>query len=333
MKKIIFDLMNNDDGQLEAIMGANLFLRVNPDYFLVLIGDKNTIENNIEKEFLSRIEIIHNANIAHKVISPRDALRGNNSMLEAFNALENKNGLGIVSSGDSGSFLTLATLKIKRLPNVARPAFMPIMPTTINDKNILLLDAGANLEVKPEYLLEWATLASYYYKILFNNNKIPQIGFLNVGTEDYKGNSISKEANLLLRESKNEMYKYSGFVEPVSAINGQIDILLADGYAGNIFLKTMENTFLGVGKLLKKMIMKNCITKLGGLFLKKELKKFKQRFDYRNVGGAFIVGLSKIVVKAHGSSDRIAFFNSLNQIKLAIEANLIAKLEEKLQQE
>ncbi|WP_412031661.1 phosphate acyltransferase PlsX [Metamycoplasma buccale] len=318
-RKIVFDLLNIDNGEIFAIKAAKKFSEENPNYSLILVGNEKTIIK-LFKTIPNNVKIINNSSILHKTANPRDALRLDTSMLQAFQLLSEENADGILSSGDSGSYVILATLKVSRINGISRPAFMPIMPSIVN-KHFLLLDVGANIEIKSNYLVEWFKIANEYYKIIFNR-EINSFGILNIGTEDYKGLEASKEA----RETLKLNNKFVGFVEPKDLINGNVDIALSDGYAGNIFLKTMESSFLGVGSYLKKIIRKNLKTKIGGLLLKKELNQFKKTFDYRNVGGAFIIGLNKIVVKAHGGSDEIAFYSALKQIKNAIENNIIEKL-------
>ncbi|AWX69429.1 phosphate acyltransferase PlsX [[Mycoplasma] anseris] len=323
-KNIIFDLLNNDDGQIPAIKASKEFIQLNPDYSLILVGDETIIKKEFENHVPKQIRIVHQPNLVQKSASLRDVLRQDSSMLTAFNLLKEDKASAILSSGDSGSYVSLATLKLPRLNNVARPAFMPIVPTITNN-NILLLDCGANIDAKPEYFVDWARIALSYFPLLTkNSSKKIKIGLLNIGTEDYKGTIFLKEANKLLKESF--PFEYVGFIEPNDAINNKVDIVLSDGFHGNIFLKTLESSFLGISGLLKKMIYKNIKTKIGGLLLKNELKKFKCRYDYRNIGGAFIIGLNKIVVKAHGISDTKAFLGALNQIKNAIEQNIIDNL-------
>jgi hypothetical protein len=158
MKKIVFDLLNNDNGEEQAILGAKRFLQENSDYFLILVGHEQLIKKHLS-DYIDRIAIINNETIVHIESSPRDVLRTQNSMLEAFKQLNESNADGILSSGDSGSLITLSSLKVKRLLGIERPAFMPILPTTTN-KKMLLIDAGANIEIKPEYLSQWAMIAS-----------------------------------------------------------------------------------------------------------------------------------------------------------------------------
>lgn len=329
MKKIIFDLLNNDGGELEAIKAAKKFAIENPNYYLILVGNEKNITSIIDINKVKNIEIFQSDSITHKVDNFRELLRQKSSMLDSFDLIETKNADGLLSSGDSGAFISIATLKIKRLNGVSRPAFMPIIPSILNS-NFFLLDVGANLEIKPNYLFEWAIIANIFYSTLYEN-KVNNFGILNIGTEDYKGLPILKEANELIKnQAKKIGFNYKGFVEPSDLIEGKVNVALSDGYAGNIFLKTLESSFMNFGKLFKNILLLNLKNKIAGLLIKKDLIKLKKKFDYRNTGGAFIVGLEKVIVKAHGRSDEIAFYNALNQIKIALENNIVDIIKNKL---
>ena len=329
MKKIIFDLLNNDGGEFEAIKAAKKFALENPNYYLILVGNEKNITSIIDINKVKNIEIFQSDSITHKVDNFRELLRQKSSMLDSFDLMETKNADGLLSSGDSGAFISIATLKIKRLNGVSRPAFMPIIPSILNS-NFFLLDVGANLEIKPNYLFEWAIIANIFYSTLYRN-KVNNFGILNIGTEDYKGLPILKEANELIKNQAKEIgFNYKGFVEPSDLIEGKVNVALSDGYAGNIFLKTLESSFMNFGKLFKNILLLNLKNKIAGLLIKKDLVKLKKKFDYRNTGGAFIVGLEKVIVKAHGRSDEIAFYNALNQIKIALESNVVDIIKNKL---
>ena len=329
MKKIIFDLLNNDGGEFEAIKAAKKFALENPNYYLILVGNEKNITSIIDINKVKNIEIFQSDRITHKVDNFRELLRQKSSMLDSFDLMETKNADGLLSSGDSGAFISIATLKIKRLNGVSRPAFMPIIPSILNS-NFFLLDVGANLEIKPNYLFEWAIIANIFYSTLYGN-KVNNFGILNIGTEDYKGLPILKEANELIKNQAKEIgFNYKGFVEPSDLIEGKVNVALSDGYAGNIFLKTLESSFMNFGKLFKNILLLNLKNKIAGLLIKKDLIKLKKKFDYRNTGGAFIVGLEKVIVKAHGRSDEIAFYNALNQIKIALESNVVDIIKNKL---
>lgn len=329
MKKIIFDLLNNDGGEFEAIKAAKKFALENSNYYLILVGNEKNITSIIDINKIKNIEIFQSDSITHKFDNFRELLRQKSSMLDSFDLIETKNADGLLSSGDSGAFISIATLKIKRLNGVSRPAFMPIIPSILN-RNFFLLDVGANLEIKPNYLFEWAIIANIFYSTLYGN-KVNDFGILNIGTEDYKGLPILKEANELIKNQAKEIgFNYKGFVEPSDLIEGKVNVALSDGYAGNIFLKTLESSFMNFGKLFKNILLLNLKNKIAGLLIKKDLIKLKKKFDYRNTGGAFIVGLEKVIVKAHGRSDEIAFYNALNQIKIALENNVVDIIKNKL---
>ena len=248
MKKIIFDLLNNDGGELEAIKAAKKFSIENPNYYLILVGNEKNITSIIDINKVKNIEIFQSDSITHKVDNFRELLRQKSSMLDSFDLMERKNADGLLSSGDSGAFISIATLKIKRLNGVSRPAFMPIIPSILNS-NFFLLDVGANLEIKPNYLFEWAIIANIFYSTLYGN-KVNNFGILNIGTEDYKGLPILKEANELIKNQAKEIgFNYKGFVEPSDLIEGKVNVALSDGYAGNIFLKTLESSFMNFGRL------------------------------------------------------------------------------------
>ncbi|MBN0919537.1 phosphate acyltransferase PlsX [[Mycoplasma] gypis] len=326
MKTIVFDILNNDNGSLEALHASIEFANKNSDYQLVLFGDKQVVEEN-KITLPKNIVFNHSPVLLQKTASLREVLRIPSSMLDSINYLIENNANACLSSGDSGSYLAMATLLVKRLEGVSRPAFMPMIPKT-TDGYWVLLDVGANLEVKEDYLVQWSKIGSEFYKTMFNK-KQAKVGLLNIGSEDYKGPQITKNAHIIIKEQNNN-FEYIGFVEPKDVFNKDIDVVVVDGYAGNIMLKTMETSFITFGKLIKQSIMKSTISKIGGLLIKKPMSKIKEKFDYRNVGSAYVIGLDKIVIKAHGASDKKAFLGALNQIKMGIEADVINKMQRAL---
>lgn len=327
MKKIVVDLLNNDNGEIEAIKAVNRFANENKNYTLYIVGTKQNIDQYLDKK-LTNVVVKNNNEIVSKLSENiREILSKNSSMLESFEILNDENADGILSSGDSGSFITMATLKIRRIKNITRPAFMPIVPSQKDNHKYLLLDAGANLNIKEEYLLHWGLIATEFYKLLFNKQTI-KLGILNIGTEQYKGIETVKNSYTLFNKKlmDENNIDFVGFIEPKNIIQGDVDVALADGYAGNLFLKTLESSFMTFAKILKNIFMSKFKNKIAALLVKKDIKKFKEKFDYRNTGGAFVIGLEKLVVKAHGGSDELAFYNALNQLKLGIENNITTKL-------
>lgn len=323
---IAFDVQNSDNSLVAATEAAFYFAQKNPTIKIWLVGDANKINSAMPKNKPENIIVLQEPNIALKKEKlSKDIAKEENSMNAALNLLANNEVDAVLSAGESSLLLASSMLKLKRLANVSRPAFMPMIPTLEKDKSFLMLDVGANIEVKPEYFLQWAKLAKVFYQTLFKV-KNPAIGLVNIGTEDYKGFDFHREANILLKLEKDLNYK--GFIETKNILNGSIDIVLSDGYAGNLVLKTMEGTVLNFVKLLKQEFTKTATRQLGSLLLKPAFSEIKERFDYRNVGAAWIIGLNGIVLKAHGSSDKKAFEGALEQIKLAVESDVFSKLKE-----
>lgn len=326
MKHIAFDVMRNKYEIKDAILAVEEFLKKNSNYKITLVGDENLIKPLITHP--DRIEIFHEPNLSKKTDNYRALIKEKNSMNTALDLVNENKVDAVLSAGESGNYLSCATLKIKRLQNVNRPAFMPMIPQLPDNKYFLLLDAGANLEVKAEYFVQWAHIAKEFYKVLFNESNNPRVSILNIGKLDNKGFGYHIEANVLLK--KDQSINYQGFIEGRDGLEGKTDIILADGYAGNIFLKTMEGTVLTFGKLLKTQIKSGFWSKIGGLILKPTFAKVKEKFDYRNVGAAWVIGLNAPILKSHSASDKKAFLGALNQIKLALDNDVLNKIKKSL---
>ncbi|WP_033161134.1 phosphate acyltransferase PlsX [[Mycoplasma] collis] len=323
MKKIAFDLMQNDNGLQHGINAALDFVKNNSDYNVILVGDKNEIDKFLIKDH-PNIEIYDVKDVVPKTnVNLREILRKKTSMSQAIELLANNKVDAVLSSGDSGAYLTLATMKLKRLQNVLRPAFMPMIPKMNNNEFFLLLDAGANLETKAEYLEQWAIIATIFSQNLFNK-KQPICRLINIGTEKDKGFEFHQKANVLLEN--NNIVNYQGFIETRNIFSLDTDIVLADGYSGNLTLKALEGTVLNLSKLIKTKITQTFWRKIFALGLKKAFTEIKEKFDYRNVGAAWVIGINGIVIKAHGSSDFKAYKGAFNQIKIAIESKILDKL-------
>ncbi|WP_022935079.1 phosphate acyltransferase PlsX [Mesomycoplasma moatsii] len=328
-KKIIFDVMGNDNGVKAGVLAAVQFVKSNIEYKIILVGDQDQIKKYCSEN--EQIEIIHNPNVVKKSSEDLlDAHKEDNSMNAALKLLKENKGLAVLSSGDSGKYLASSIMIIKRLPNVSRPAFMSIIPTIKQDKKFLLLDEGANLKINEEYLIQWAKLGFAFSKNVLKVNN-PKVSILNIGTEDFKGFEYHQKANQILKESKLK-FEYLGFIESRYLLEGIADVVVADGYSGNITLKALEGTVLSFTKLLKNKIRKNIWRKMCAFFMKNTFKDIKEQLDYRNVGAAWIIGLNGIVIKAHGASDQKAYMGALNQIKLAIESNALEEFKKSLEE-
>ena len=323
MKTIAFDIMGNDNGIKGGVEAAITFVEKNLDYTFILVGDKQQI-NKYTKE-TERIRIIDNKNEIDKSGGIRSARNSDSSMSVAINLVKTNQADAVISSGESGIYLSMATLQLKRIPGVVRPAFMPIFPTIIKNKRFAFLDAGANLETNAKMLVQWADFGKIFSsKVLKTKN--PKVGIINIGTEDTKGHDFHKEAHEILK--KNKDINYVGFVEPRELLNGVVDVAVVDGYAGNMVLKSMEGAVLSLLKLIRSEIKSKFIYKIGALFSRGAFRNVKEVLDYRNVGGGWVVGLQGLAIKAHGSSDKKAYLGALNQIKEALENQALQKIKE-----
>ncbi|MBU4689927.1 phosphate acyltransferase PlsX [Mycoplasma zalophidermidis] len=324
---IAFDINGNDNGIKAGVVASYQFALQNPNFEIILVGPKNEIRN-IDvpgiKEKPQNISIIDNDKIALNPENIRASLHEETSMNIAIELVKDNKADAVLSSGNSGLYLALNTFKLKRLENVSRAAFMPIMPT-ITGRKFLMLDVGANIDTKPEYLVEWANIANVFAKIMLQI-KTPRVSLINIGTEDNKGLEIIRQAHLMLNESKT--INYIGFREPREILNAVCDVAVIDGYGGNLVLKSLEGAILSFKSLLKSKILASPIRKLGYMLAKNAFNDVAETLDYRNVGAAWVVGVNGVAIKSHGSSDDKAYTGALNQIKIALENDVLTKVKE-----
>ncbi|MGN3867787.1 phosphate acyltransferase PlsX [Mycoplasmopsis bovis] len=328
MYRIAFDVNGNDNGVSAAVSASVQFLKDNDDYKIILVGDESSINVELKKieGIPDSLRIVNNPNLPSDVKNIHKSLRENTSMNTAIDLVVDGKADAVISSGDSGTYLACATFKLKRLQGVSRSAFMPLMPTVVGRK-FLLLDVGANIECKSEYLVEWAKIANVYARTLLNIVN-PRVSLINIGTEDYKGLEIVKEASQLLKDNK--FINYIGYTEPRYLLDGATDVAVIDGYGGNLVLKSLEGAILSFKNLLKDKIMAKPIRKFGYLFLKGAFKDVAETLDYRNVGAAWLIGLNGLSIKCHGNSDTKAYLGALNQIKLVIKNNVLEAIKKEL---
>ncbi|MEA4276587.1 phosphate acyltransferase PlsX [Mycoplasma sp. 21DD0573] len=318
--KIAFDINGNDNGPSAAIEAASKFALQFPNTQIQLIGDISNIDKTKLPE---NILLIKNKNVPSEPKNIRKSMSEDTSMNLAISKVINNEANAVLSSGDSGVYISTLTLKLKRLQNISRPAFMPVATSILGSK-LLFLDVGANLETKAQYLVEWAMLASLFYKTMFKVAK-PRVSLINIGTEDYKGLTSTKQAHEYLK-TLNDI-NYVGFVESRELFNGNIDVAVVDGYAGNTMLKSYEGAIGAFSKALKGQILTKLKYKIGYLLLKGAFKNVGKSLDYRSVGSAWVLGVNGLAIKAHGSSDAKAYYNALLSIQEALENNLLEKLQ------
>jgi glycerol-3-phosphate acyltransferase PlsX len=234
-----------------------------------------------------------------------------------------------VSAGSTGALLSGATLLVKRVKGIRRAAMGPVMPNKAGGKTVIL-DCGANAECTPEFLLQFGLVGSLYAKKYLGVEN-PKVGLLNIGTEDTKGTPLQKEAYALLQNAScRGLLNFVGNVEARDVPLGAVDVIVCDGFAGNVLLKTIEGTAMFMGSLMSKMFKKSILSKLAALLVMKDIKAFKKLLDYREIGGTQFLGIKKPVIKAHGSSDALAFRNAIKQAMNAAQSDITQELEQGL---
>ena len=324
--KIAVDAMGGDNSPKKIIDGIIHHHQSNKDIFYKIFGDKKIIESFItDKIDKENYEII---NTLDKVLSDDSPLEGakrgkNSSMWLAIESVKNKDCDIVISAGNTGALLVISKLNLKMIDNIDKPALSALWP---NRKGMsVVLDLGANIECSPKNLFDFSIMGASLYKSLYPN-ETPNVALLNIGSEELKGNEVIKETFKILKEKKSDDFEFSGFIEGNELMNGNVNVIVADGFTGNVALKTAEGTANFITSELKKALNGNLIGKISSLMNIYNLKKFKKRLDPRLYNGAIFVGLDSPVVKSHGGTDYIGFSNSLDVCCKIIKGNLIQKI-------
>ncbi len=324
MKTIIVDMMGGDKAPAETVKGVALAAKeFEANYILVGKKDELLAAAEANKISLDGFEIVDTPTVITMNDDPISVTRTktDSSMSVALHMLAEGKGDAVVSTGNTGALFTGATLIVRKMKNLRRPAIAALLPM---QPPVLLLDSGANISVTPDYLEQFAVMGSAYMKYIHGLEN-PRVGLLNNGEEAHKGTQLQVDTYKLL--SENEDINFVGNVEGNRVMSNVCDVLVADGFTGNVFLKTME----GMGKLmlktLKGIFYTNTKTKVCALMVQHQIKDVKKKFDTREFGGAPILGISKPVIKAHGSSDAKAFKNAIRQAIAFSEADLTADME------
>jgi len=313
--KIIVDALGGDYAPQNQVAASILALKENPDIKIVLVGDENYARPVIEKAGLGdRVEYIHTLENISCDDVPTTAIKQktNSSMVLGLDMLKkNEDCIAFVSSGSTGALLTGAFMKIGRIPGVTRPTLCPWIPTERDDVKFVLADAGANVDCKPINLVHFALMTNAYSKMSLGVEN-PRIALLNVGTEEAKGNELTLQTYPVLKKL-HEMGKinFLGNMEARYAVSGDYDIVITDGFAGNVLLKSIEGTATMMGRLVKRAIKSNPKTMFGGLLLGGRLKKMKAEIHEDGTGGSPLLGTKKPVIKAHGNASPRAFKNAI----------------------
>ncbi len=317
--KILIDAMSGDNAPLEILKGVELAVKEFKDHELLLVGDENIISDiAVKNEIdLSGIKIIHADTVISMEDSPLSVVRDkrDSSMSVGFKTLSRGEVDAFVSAGNTGALVTGATIIVRRIPGINRAAIASILPLSTP---VLLMDSGANLTVSSDNICQFAFMGAKYMEKIYGIDR-PKIGQLNNGTEYNKGNALQTESYQILSDSG---LNFVGNVEAKEVPLGICDVLVTDGFTGNIFLKTIE----GMGKFmlgtLKDVLTTNIVTKVSTLTMKEKIKEMKHRFDASEHGGAPLLGISKPVIKAHGSSDAKAIKNAIRQAIFFVETGI-----------
>ncbi len=330
--KIILDAMGGDNAPDANIKGAvNAINKIKAE--VVLVGKEDVIREKI-KEFYGkemedisdRLKIQNSTETIEMEDQPTMAIKHkkDSSMVVGFNMLKKDEGDVFISAGNSGALLAGATLLVGRIKGIDRPALAGILPAY--KSQLLLMDCGSNTNCKPINLLQFSQMATIYLRNTFGIEK-PAIGLLNIGTEETKGNELVKESYNLIKENAEKLdINFVGNVEGRDAFSGKIDAIIADGFTGNVFLKTTEGLGKLVKKTLKESLLKNILSKIAAIPALPAINRFSKTMDYKRYGGALFLGVKKPVVKAHGSSDEKLFEYTIIQAEKFVENKAVDKM-------
>lgn len=320
--RIILDAMGGDYAPYEVVEGAKLAKKeLNID--IVLVGKENEIKKFLNEDERKLFNIVHAEDVVTMDDKPVMVFRRkkDSSINRGLNLLKEMQGDAFVSAGNTGAILTSSYFILGKIKDYIRPTQSAIIPTLKGF--LILVDAGANVDTEPQNLLHWAQMAKIFYKILTGENKI-KIGLLNIGEEEEKGNDLTKETYVLLKNHFNE--EFAGNMEGKDFLYGEFDICITDGFTGNIALKTLEGEASLFLNLIKNIFKKNLKTKISYLLVKNEFKNNFEKFNYEKYGGSPILGVNGTVVVCHGRSKRIAIKNAIKMAKNLVELKLVEKL-------
>lgn len=348
MVRIGIDIMGGDNAPIVTLEGIFHSLMINKDISIIATYYKNMDIDDIIKKMLDlyprrskirlfikngywkqRMELIPCSTYVTMDEKPSFFIKDeDNTLKKIFNFLKDGKIDGIVYAGNTGAFLEGSVFIVGRLENVKRPALLTTLP--FGNPPVFLLDSGANPECKPEHILQFAIMSSVYYKILFS--KKPTIGILNIGNEEIKGNNLVKESHRLIKDyiTDSQLFTYKGFVEPYDIVKSNVDIVLSDGFSGNVMLKSFEALSEFIMEIIKKEFSKGIITRALGLLVKANLRKLKNFFDYSEYGGAIMLGLKGICIKTHGRANYKAIKNSILFTYRLIKNDTVKKIEEEI---
>ena len=339
--RILIDAMGGDHAPKAPVLGAIEAVKLwrnSENMDVVLVGREEEILAAAREagyaQLPAGIEIVHAPDVVDMHDDPANVCRKkkDSSMVVGLRMLSEDQADAMISAGSTGALLSGATLIVKRVKGIRRAAMGPAMPNKAGAKTILL-DCGANAECTPEFLLQFGIVGSMYAQKSFGIEN-PRVGLLNIGTEDTKGTPLQKEAYALLTDAHNKgLVNFIGNIEARDTLLGEVDVVVCDGFSGNVLLKSIEGTAYFMGSLMKHRIFKrNFFSKIGYLFCKPGVDEVMKMMDYREIGGTQFLGIKKPVIKAHGSSDALAFRNAVGQAAFAAREDFSNELENTLKQ-
>ena len=330
MIKIAIDAMGGDGSPKKIIDGIIHNHKFNKENFFRIFGDENEIEKLINNKISNNFyEIVHTTDKVKSTDSPLEAAkRGKRtSMWLSVESVKSKESDIVISAGNTGALLVISKLNLKMIDNIDKPALSALWP---NKKGMsVVLDLGANIDCSSKNLVDFSIMGASLYKSLYPTEN-PNVALLNIGSEELKGNEIIKETFQKLNEKKTSNFNFSGYIEGNELMNGEVNVIVSDGFTGNVALKTAEGTANFITNELRNAMTGSILGKISSLLNISNLNKFKKRLDPRLYNGAILIGLDAPVVKSHGGTDYIGFSNSLSVCNRIIKGNLIDKINENI---
>lgn len=326
--RIAIDAMGGDHAPKSTVEGAILAAKRFQEAEIILVGQEEAIKKYVDANIPANISIKHASEIILTEEEPVKAVRRKKdaSMVVAAKMVKEKEADAMITAGNTGAFMTAGLLIAGRMKGIDRPALAPVLPT-IGKNGVLILDVGANMDPKPENLAQYALMGKIYAEQVLGLQD-PRVGLLNVGTEDTKGNDLMKKTFPLLQELP---IQFIGNVEARDIPQGVCDVLVCDGFTGNVVLKLTEGLASSIFHLLKVEFTRNFLSKMAAYLLKPNLKHLKKGMDYTEVGGAPLLGIDGALIKAHGSSDAKAIMNAIRQAHLFLKNGVLEKISQEIQ--
>ncbi len=321
MIKLVIDMMGGDNGSKPTVEAVNRFLNEINDCEIVAVGDESQLSSLNKK-----VKIIPSQSVVPMECSVLQAMRmKDSSVYKAVNTVLTEKADGVVSAGSTGAFLSLTTLILKKIDGIDRPALITPFPTKIENKYVVLLDVGASNENTPTELMQFGKMGQAYYKAIYNNQN-PNVYLISNGAEEGKGSPLTKQAYELMKDMKG----FKGNIEGRYVFDGKADVVVFDGFSGNVFLKGSEGIAKMMSGMIKDAFTSSLGSKIGYLFAKRGFKEFKNKMDYKKVGGALLVGVNTIPVKAHGNATGESFYYSMMIAYNLAKKNIVNEIKENL---